>query len=42
MEALVKLSTDNKSFPVHDWLYSTVHHSHPGLLERIDTLQKSE
>ncbi|KFM64976.1 CAAX prenyl protease 1-like protein, partial [Stegodyphus mimosarum] len=27
--ALVKLNRDNLGFPVHDWLFSAWHHSHP-------------
>jgi Zn-dependent protease with chaperone function len=38
--ALIKLHTDNLSFPVADKLYSAFHHSHPTLLERLDALQK--
>lgn len=37
---LIKLNVDNLSFPVYDWLYSTWHHSHPPLLERLAALQK--
>ncbi|KAB7497889.1 CAAX prenyl protease 1-like protein [Armadillidium nasatum] len=33
--ALIKLNNDNLSFPVFDYLYSTWHHSHPPILERI-------
>ncbi|CAG0882585.1 unnamed protein product [Cyprideis torosa] len=36
--SLVKLHTDNLSVPVHDWLNSAWHHSHPPLLERIAAL----
>ncbi|XP_077540975.1 CAAX prenyl protease 1 homolog isoform X1 [Haemaphysalis longicornis] len=38
--ALIKLNRDNLSFPVHDWLYSAWHHSHPSVLERIRALGK--
>ncbi|CAL1273872.1 unnamed protein product [Larinioides sclopetarius] len=38
--ALIKLNRDNLGFPVYDWLYSTWHHSHPPLLERIHALGK--
>ena len=38
--ALVKLTTDNLSFPVHDELYSTFNHSHPTLIQRIKALSK--
>eukprot|EP00730_Choanoeca_flexa_P011869 TRINITY_DN2867_c0_g1_i2.p1 TRINITY_DN2867_c0_g1~~TRINITY_DN2867_c0_g1_i2.p1 ORF type:complete len:125 (+),score=27.47 TRINITY_DN2867_c0_g1_i2:68-442(+) len=40
--ALIKLSTDNKSYPYHDWLHSTIHRSHPPLLERIAALRKAD
>ncbi|XP_072019048.1 CAAX prenyl protease 1 homolog [Amphiura filiformis] len=40
--ALVKLHKDNLGFPVADWLYSTVHYSHPPLLERLAALGKTE
>lgn len=38
--ALIKLNRDNLSFPVYDWLYSSWHHSHPPVLERIRALGK--
>ncbi|GIY15811.1 CAAX prenyl protease 1 homolog [Caerostris darwini] len=38
--ALIKLNRDNLGFPVHDWLYSAWHHSHPPLLQRIHALGK--
>lgn len=38
--ALIKLNRDNLSFPVHDWLYSAWHLSHPPVLERIKALGK--
>lgn len=38
--ALVKLNKDNLGFPVHDWLFSAWHHSHPPLLQRIKALGK--
>jgi Zn-dependent protease with chaperone function len=31
---------DNLSFPVYDWLYATIHHSHPSLLERLAALEE--
>ena len=40
--ALIKLSTDNKSYPYHDWLHSTIHRSHPPLLERLEALKKMQ
>merc|ERR1712110_1254908 len=33
--ALIKLNNDNLSYPIYDWLYSSWHHSHPPLLERL-------
>uniref|UniRef100_G3MQQ2 CAAX prenyl protease n=1 Tax=Amblyomma maculatum TaxID=34609 RepID=G3MQQ2_AMBMU len=38
--ALIKLNRDNLSFPVYDWIYSTWHHSHPPVLERVRALGK--
>ncbi|XP_043218075.1 CAAX prenyl protease 1 homolog [Amphibalanus amphitrite] len=38
--ALIKLTSDNLSFPVYDRLYSAWHHSHPPLLQRLAALQK--
>nr|XP_042898833.1 CAAX prenyl protease 1 homolog isoform X2 [Parasteatoda tepidariorum] len=38
--ALIKLNRDNLGFPVHDWLFSAWHHSHPPLLQRIRALGK--
>ncbi|EEC00477.1 prenyl protease, putative, partial [Ixodes scapularis] len=40
--ALIKLNRDNLSFPVHDWLYSAWHHSHPPVLERVKALGKTD
>ncbi|GLG97489.1 CAAX prenyl protease 1-like protein [Gryllus bimaculatus] len=40
--ALIKLSRDNLSFPVYDWLYSRWHYSHPPLLERLAALDKTD
>jgi len=40
--ALIKLNNDNLSFPVYDWLYSAWNHSHPPLLQRIESLKKYE
>jgi STE24 endopeptidase len=37
--ALIKLHSDNGSFPVHDWLHSLLHRSHPTLLERLGRLR---
>ncbi|XP_066141674.1 CAAX prenyl protease 1 homolog [Euwallacea fornicatus] len=39
-KALVKLNKDNSGFPVHDWLYSAWHYSHPPLLQRIEVLRE--
>ncbi|XP_055356931.1 CAAX prenyl protease 1 homolog [Paramacrobiotus metropolitanus] len=41
-EALLKLNRTNKSFPVHDRLYSMFNHSHPTLQERLEVLDKTE
>lgn len=38
--ALVKLNTDNLSFPVYDWLFSSWHHSHPPLLQRLAAIDE--
>lgn len=40
--SLVKLNLDNLGFPVYDWLYSSWHHSHPTLLQRLNALDKTE
>ncbi|XP_022911422.1 CAAX prenyl protease 1 homolog [Onthophagus taurus] len=40
--ALIKLNKDNLGFPVYDDLYSSWHHSHPPLLERMKALKKFE
>ncbi|KAF7630843.1 CAAX prenyl protease [Meloidogyne graminicola] len=37
---LVKLGKDNLSLPINDWLYSACNHSHPPILERIESLKK--
>jgi STE24 endopeptidase len=37
---LIKLSKDNLSLPINDWLYSACNHSHPPILERIEALKK--
>ncbi|EDQ90583.1 uncharacterized protein MONBRDRAFT_15863 [Monosiga brevicollis MX1] len=41
-EGLIKLSADNKSYPVHDWLYSAVHHSHPPILQRLAAIRSKK
>ncbi|OTF73622.1 CAAX prenyl protease 1-like protein, partial [Euroglyphus maynei] len=33
INALIKLNKDNLSFPVYDWLYSLLLHSHPPILD---------
>ena len=40
--SLIKLNLDNLGFPIYDWLYSSWHHSHPTLLQRLNALDKSE
>jgi len=40
--SLVKLNLDNLGFPVYDWIYSSWHHSHPTLLQRLNALDKTE
>lgn len=40
--ALVKISSDNLGFPVHDELYSKFNHSHPTLIQRLKALSKDE
>ena len=40
--SLVKLNLDKLSFPVYDWMYSSWHHSHPTLLQRLNALDKVE
>lgn len=42
INALIKLNKDNLSFPIYDWLYSTLLHSHPPILDRISALRKIE
>ncbi|XP_014242540.1 CAAX prenyl protease 1 homolog isoform X2 [Cimex lectularius] len=41
-QGLIKLHKDNLSFPVFDWLYSSWHHSHPPLLQRLRALDDKE
>jgi len=36
--ALVKLHRDNLAFPMADWLYSRWYHSHPPLLDRLQSI----
>lgn len=40
--SLIKLNLDNLGFPNYDWLYSSWHHSHPTLLQRLNALDKTE
>ncbi|CAM6001606.1 unnamed protein product [Sphagnum balticum] len=37
--SLIKLTKDNLSFPVNDWLYSWLTHSHPPVVERIRAIR---
>ncbi|XP_077486403.1 CAAX prenyl protease 1 homolog [Amblyomma americanum] len=39
---LIKLNRDNLGFPVNDWLYSAWRNSHPPVLERIQSLDKTD
>ncbi|CAH1373243.1 hypothetical protein MTP99_014670 [Tenebrio molitor] len=39
VSALVQLNKDNLGFPIYDYLYSSWHHSHPPLLERIEAIR---
>lgn len=39
---LIKLNIDNLGFPVHDWLYSAMNHSHPTLLQRLSHLSEDQ
>jgi STE24 endopeptidase len=38
-QGLITLCKENKSSFCHDWLYSTLHHSHPTLIERLRVLK---
>eukprot|EP00055_Hartaetosiga_balthica_P005023 m.14070 g.14070 ORF g.14070 m.14070 type:complete len:93 (-) comp4247_c0_seq2:99-377(-) len=38
-EALIKLHRDNSSFPVNDWLFSALHHSHPPIVQRLAAIE---
>lgn len=38
--ALLKLQKDNLSYPLFDKLYSSWHHSHPPVLERLEAIDK--
>lgn len=38
--ALIKISQENKSVLINDCVYSTLHFSHPPLLERLDLIEK--
>jgi len=40
--SLIKLNEDNLQFPVNDKWFSTYHHSHPPLLERLRALKTKE
>lgn len=39
--ALIQLNKDNLGFPIYDSLYSSWHHSHPPLLQRLAALQSN-
>ena len=41
IEALKKLGSENKAFPLSHPVYSAVYHSHPTLFERINELEKN-
>ncbi|XP_014486841.1 PREDICTED: CAAX prenyl protease 1 homolog [Dinoponera quadriceps] len=38
--SLLKLQEDNLEFPLYDKLYSTWHHSHPPVIERIEAISE--
>ena len=40
--ALIKLASENLSFPVADSLYSAFNHTHPTILERLRALKDKE
>lgn len=40
--ALIKLQKDNLGYPLYDKLYSSWHHSHPPLLERLEAIDKED
>ncbi|KAK9298004.1 hypothetical protein QLX08_008523 [Tetragonisca angustula] len=40
--SLIKLHKDNLSYPLHDKLYSSWHHNHPQVLERIEAIDKED
>ena len=39
ISSLIKITRDNKSYPIYDPLYSTFHKHHPSVLERIYALE---
>ncbi|XP_050531863.1 CAAX prenyl protease 1 homolog [Daktulosphaira vitifoliae] len=39
---LIRLNNDNLGFPVYDSLYSSWHHTHPQLLERLEAISKTD
>lgn len=41
-DALVKLNIDNLGFPYYDKLYSSWHHSHPTLMQRLEALDNKK
>lgn len=38
--ALLKLQKDNLGFPLFDKLYSSWHHSHPPVIQRLEAIDK--
>lgn len=40
--ALLKLEKDNLGYPVYDKLYSSWHHSHPPIIERLEAIDKKK
>ncbi|CAL7950155.1 unnamed protein product [Xylocopa violacea] len=40
--SLIKLHKDNLSYPLFDKLYSSWHHNHPELLERLEAINKED
>ncbi|XP_076234063.1 CAAX prenyl protease 1 homolog [Calliopsis andreniformis] len=40
--SLIKLQEDNLGYPLYDKLYSSWHHSHPPLLERLGAIDKED
>lgn len=40
--ALLKLQKDNLGYPLFDKLYSSWHHSHPPIIERLEAIDKKK